>query len=449
MGVAALAWVCTMAVAMPASAQLGAVPVPTLPRLPTSTITHGLGEVVDQALGPVEGTARVVSSATRIRGLLRSHRGQLEADPDGAPMVRAQLVAVSPTASALDGARAAGFVVIDDRQLDALDIRVVQLGVPSSLSTVAALRRLRAMDPAGRYDFDHIYLTSGSQPAVGAAAESATGGPVMQPSAATATRVGLIDGGVDTLHPVFQHNAMERWGCGGKALASVHGTAVASLMVGENGAFRGAAPGATLYAADVYCNEPIGGAVVSIVAALGWMVQQRVAVVNVSLVGPDNLLLAQAIRVLQSRGHLLVAAVGNDGPAARPLYPAAYPGVVGVTAVDAHRRVLVEAARGSQVCIAAPGADLPGASLHGEYVAVRGTSFAAPIVAGLLAAALPAPDSAASAAALEHLEAQAVDLGARGTDTTYGVGLVGDAVRANLATAKLRLNQGNELHLTE
>src|SRR5256885_5630000 len=49
-----------------------------------------------------------------------------------------------------------------------------------------------------------------------------------------------------------------------------------------------------------------------------------------------------------ARGHLVVAAVGNDGPAAPPLYPAAWPGVVGVTAVDARQQVLGEALRGAR-----------------------------------------------------------------------------------------------------
>jgi subtilisin family serine protease len=172
-------------------------------------------------------------------------------------------------------------------------------------------------------------------------------------------------------------------------------------------------------------------------------------VINVSLVGPDNLLLAQSIRALQRRGHLIVAAVGNDGPAAPALYPAAYEGVVGVTGVDGRRRALPEAGRGPQVRFAAVGADLPAAGLHGEYVAVRGTSFAAPIVAGLLAAALPAPDSAAAAAAVAQLAAQAVDLGARGADTTFGSGLVGESVSAALFIAHLPLSKTAEPDLRE
>ena len=140
--------------------------------------------------------------------------------------------------------------------------------------------------------------------------------------------------------------------------------------------------------------------------------------------------------MLQSRGHLIVAAVGDDGPAARPLSPAAYPGVVGGAAVDAHGQVLTEAGRGARLICCAK-SELPAAGLRGGYVAIPGTSFAAPIVPGLPAAKLPAPDSVASAAALAHLEAQAVDLGARGVDTIYDIHLVGDSVRTTLTATQI------------
>jgi subtilisin family serine protease len=87
--------------------------------------------------------------------------------------------------------------------------------------------------------------------------------------------------------------------------------------------------------------------------------------------------------------------------------------------------VLIEAARGQQVMFAAPGADMAAADSGGKYSAVRGTSFAAPIVAGLLAQMLSTPDSSAADAAVEALSRQAIDLGAPGRDLTYGFGLVG------------------------
>jgi subtilisin family serine protease len=123
--------------------------------------------------------------------------------------------------------------------------------------------------------------------------------------------------------------------------------------------------------------------------------------------------------------------VGNDGPAAPPLYPASYPHVVGVTAVDAHRRVLIEAARGNQVMFAARGADMSAADVGGKYSAIRGTSFAAPIVAALLAQTVTAPDLSGSNAAIDALAQSAVDLGPKGRDLTYGFGLVAPDYRSD------------------
>jgi subtilisin family serine protease len=129
----------------------------------------------------------------------------------------------------------------------------------------------------------------------------------------------------------------------------------------------------------------------------------------------------------------LVAAVGNDGPAAPPLYPASYPHVIGVTAVDAQRRVLIEAARGNQVMFAARGADMPAADSGGKYAAIRGTSFAAPVVAALLAQSVTAPDLSSANAAIEALAHSAVDLGPQGRDLTYGFGLVAADYSSDLA----------------
>jgi subtilisin family serine protease len=211
-------------------------------------------------------------------------------------------------------------------------------------------------------------------------------------------------------------------------------------MIGRSVDFHGAAPGAELYAADVYCGSPAGGAADAVADAFSWLVRERVAVINVSLVGPPNVTLEAVIRMVVARGHLVVAAVGNDGPAAPPLYPASYSGVVGVTAVDTHRRVLFEAGRGPQVRFAAPGADMSAAKSLQTFGLVRGTSFAAPIVAGLLAERLQEPDRQAAERAVDDLAHRAIDLGAVGPDPVYGWGLVGGdlAPEPRLATARAR-----------
>jgi subtilisin family serine protease len=81
----------------------------------------------------------------------------------------------------------------------------------------------------------------------------------------------------------------------------------------------------------------------------------------------------------------VVAAVGNDGPAAPPQYPASYPSVIAVTGVDASNRALPEAGRAKDLDFAAPGADMIAALPGRDYSKVRGTSFAAPLAAARLA----------------------------------------------------------------
>ncbi len=97
--------------------------------------------------------------------------------------------------------------------------------------------------------------------------------------------------------------------------------------------------------------------------------------------------------------------------------------------MDAHRKVLIEASRGTHVDFAAPGADMAAAGPGASFVAVRGTSFAAPIVAGELALRLHGSGPDAAREAVAELGREAVDLGPKGRDRTYGRGLVGEQVR--------------------
>ena len=218
---------------------------------------------------------------------------------------------------ALAQAESRGFVVDRQQTIAAADIRLVVLKAPADLSTQKALRELRDADPKGVYDYNHIYSGGGAVSADRAPTEpeqNTLPSELVRPH----IRVGLLDTGIDVTHPVFHDSLLHTWGCGDRRFPSAHGTAVASLLVAH--------ASAELYAADVYCDAPTGGAVDAIVAAFGWMAQEQVSVINVSLVGPKNILLERVVNALLARGHVLVAAVGNDGPAAPPLYPAAYDG---------------------------------------------------------------------------------------------------------------------------
>lgn len=434
--------------AAPAQAQLGlpgvGAGVGALPgafdtlRGQVGTIGGGFGQAAERSAAPVVAMPFDELRRRNIDTLLRQHADRLEADPAGEPVLRSELLLVSPAPALLAAAYALGYRLLRVQALDGLDLRSVVLQAPPGMETAGALQRLRALDPLLEADFNHVYLRGGSADAVGragAAPLAAAGVAAAAPAADGARRVGLIDSGVDLAHPALRAAAHRLWGCDGRPVPSPHGTAVASLLVGRDQGFRGVLPGAALYAADVYCGSaPGGGSAEAVALALAWMARERVAVVNLSLVGAPNRLLELAVRSLLGRGHLVVAAVGNDGPAAPPLYPAAYPGVVGVTGTTPRRQVLPEAAQGQQVVFAAPGAEVAVArSTAGDYVVARGTSFAAPLVAGLLADLLPTPDPAQARAAVQLLVQRAVDLGHPGRDTVYGHGLVGDAPRLQFA----------------
>ena len=397
-----------------AHAQLGLPSLPLPGRIGPLGL-DGLRRPVDQLLdrAPLPDLGRL--RLDTVKRLLRDHPDQLEADPRGEPALRGEVLAWSPSEAALRIARDAGATVVRDEVLPGLGDRMVVLRLPAGASTADLVDRLRATDPDGSYDFNHVYTGSGAADGV--------------PAGGKAVRIGLVDSGVDGDHPVFEDAAITRWGCDGQAIPAPHGTAVAALMVGRSEHLRGAAPGASLYAADVYCGSPVGGAADRIAAALGWLDAQQVGVVNISLVGPANALLGRAVAAMEARGHLLVAAVGNDGPAAPPLYPASYPGVVGVTGVDRRGRPLPEAARGPQVKFAAPGSQMVSAAPGTPpYRQVRGTSFAAPIVAALLAQRLPRPDRAAAARAVDALAREAGG-GVANEETGYGI--VGAGLRTD------------------
>jgi len=388
--------------------------LPSLPELPVPAVPAP-GEIIPDATRGTTGTLRQLTRARvlRIERLAREHRAELDRDPAGELVVRAEVIGIDVTATALRRALDDGFLLRRVQQLPELALEVSVLQTPEGWSASRGLKRLRKLDPEGTYDFNHVYL--GSETGASANPRAANGQDVPRGSTPP-RRVGLIDSGVDTAHEVFANTRFRRFGCDGKSVPAAHGTAVAAILVRPPAEHE-------LFAADVYCGLPTGGAIDSVAAALGWLARERVAVINVSLVGPRNALLERVVKTLVARGFALIAAVGNDGPASPPLYPAAYDGVVGVTGLDARQRVLLEACRGSHVDFAAEGT-MPRVAMESPdvYAEVRGTSFAAPVVAALFAAEFQFPAPVDRERLVQRWAAAASDLGRRGRDDVYGAG---------------------------
>lgn len=313
----------------------------------------------------------------RLAELVNQNRETLEMDGAGNPARRGQLVALDPDGAAIAAALRAGFTVRADERDGSLGLRAVTLAVPARMSDVKALALLRRLAPGIDADFNHVFQPAGGPllaASVALAAGNAGAGPV----------IGMVDGGVGR-SPALASASIEQRGFAGPAQATGHGTAVASLIVGADGKFVGAARGSSLLVGDVYGGSPAAGSATSIVQALSWIAARHPSVINISLVGPRNALVERAIAVVLARGINVVAAVGNDGPAAPALFPASQPGVVAVTGVDATNRALAEAGRADHLDYAAPGADLVAALPGKGYARVRGTSFAAPFVTARLA----------------------------------------------------------------
>ncbi|GAA4767614.1 S8 family serine peptidase [Stakelama sediminis] len=418
-------------VAMPAmaAAQLVQLPVPGLP-----------GRVLGQVEGQVDGLAgdlpvtrqitrvahRLVNArAQRLRNLVRRYPDRIELDRHGNPVRAGEVVVTDPDDALIAAARDAGFRLLARDSIDDLGISFARFATPSGDSLRHALKRMRRLAGSRDVSTDPLHFESGEAAAM---APSMRAEVPASPAGDTLTPVGIIDGGVNAA--AIAARLDQRGFATGAPRPSDHGTEVASLIAGGSG-IRGAVQNVHLHVADVYGSDPAGGSATAIARAIGWMVSDHVPVVSVSLVGPANPLLARVVAAARKRGTVLVAAVGNDGPAAPPSYPASYPGVIAVTAVDGHDRALIEAGRAGHLDYAAPGADMRAANAEGKAVRVRGTSFAVPLVAARLAAVYAAPDAAHIPAALNALDHEAKDLGSHGPDPVYGRGLLCEKCTTN------------------
>jgi type VII secretion-associated serine protease mycosin len=168
-----------------------------------------------------------------------------------------------------------------------------------------------------------------------------------------------------------------------------HGTFVAGLIAAQpqpGVPLTGIAPGAAILPIRVTGAD--GGVTAGTLAAgIRAAVDGGARVINVSAVAtvPSPVLL-QAVQYAQQHGALIVAAAANDAAQNNPVaYPAGYPGVVGVGAIDANGALAAFSESGPFVALVAPGGLVTSVGAHGGYYSGTGTSFASPLVAGTAA----------------------------------------------------------------
>ncbi len=188
----------------------------------------------------------------------------------------------------------------------------------------------------------------------------------------------VIDSGIDTKHPDLAHayaggtNVLEDASAGPEDDLG-HGTHVAGTIAAADNGFGvvGVAPGVKLWSAKVLDRGGFGTDE-TLVAGIEWAIARKkeiggIWVANMSVgATAGSPAEARAIQHALNEGIHLVAAAGNDGSEFLN-FPAAYPGVIAVGAVDEKLAVADFSTYGSGLSIVAPGVDVASSVLRGKF----------------------------------------------------------------------------------
>jgi hypothetical protein len=242
--------------------------------------------------------------------------------------------------------------------------------------------------------------------------------------------VAVVDSAIDMNHPDLAGAFVEQYDAVGRhEKPHFHGTG----MVGAIAAHRrlmGIAPEAKILAIQAFSGttrQSPEATTKQILAGLDWAVRKGARVINMSFAGPYDPMLALAMKNAHAKGVVLIAASGNLGPKSPPLYPAADPNVIAVTAVDENDRLFAQAVRGPHVAVAAPGVDVMVPAPEETYQLTTGTSVAAAHVSGVAALLIERHPNVDAATILEVLTSTAQKLNPKGRDDQFGWGLIDPA----------------------
>jgi subtilisin family serine protease len=244
--------------------------------------------------------------------------------------------------------------------------------------------------------------------------------------------VAVIDSAVDVSHPELEGMVAESYDALGSEEKpnAQHGTAIAGAIV-AHAKLMGAAPKASILAIRAFGarNNSVEATSYSINKGVDWALSRGARVINMSFTGPRDPAIERKLTQARVEGVVLIAAAGNAGPKSEPLYPAAYPNVIAVTATDSDDELYAGANRGKHIAFAAPGVDILLPAPDAAYQVKTGTSFAAAEVSGIAALLLERKSDLGHDGVRKVLIATARRLGPKGSERDFGAGLV-DAYEA-------------------
>ncbi|MET0630221.1 MAG: S8 family serine peptidase [Xanthobacteraceae bacterium] len=312
------------------------------------------------------------------------------------------------------------------RALEAENIGIAQPNYVYQLRQDATLAARGNTGDSGQYVVSKLRL--------GEAHRVATGSNVL---------VAVIDSAIDVRHPDLAGAVVEQFSAVGRPeKPHVHGTGMVGAIAAHS-RLLGIAPKARILAVHAFSADSRQSPEATtrhIIAGLEWAIGKGARVINMSFAGPYDPMLQLAMKNAHAKGVVLIAAAGNAGAKSPPLYPAADPHVIAVTATDQNDQLFGQAVQGPHVAVAAPGVDIAVPAPSDAYQITTGTSVAAAHVSGVAALLIERHPSVDAATVLEVLTSSAKRLAAKGRDDQFGWGLVDPA--SALAELDARITDG-------
>ncbi len=315
--------------------------------------------------------------------------------------------------------------IIATRDLSALGLITVRFKTKPELDSKDALEQVLPKGLMQKLERHHVYSSQTAKTSLNSSASALQSAKLRCNSP---VKIGLLDTAIDQQHPAFKQQKIkaQNFVIEGAVTPKNHATAVAGVLIGNQEQLKPRLSKAELYSAEVFYarnDYSQGAALDALLQGLNWLASQNIPVINMSLTGPHNDILELAIKQLSKQKIALVAAAGNNGPAAPAAYPAAYKEVIAVTAVDEKGDIYRWANQGDYIDFAAHGVSVLTTQSPDKVGYESGTSLAAPVIAAAIGCGISEGKSLIDI--VNRLKKDAKDLGAKGKDPVFGYGWLG------------------------
>jgi minor extracellular protease Epr len=331
-----------------------------------------------------------------------------------------------------------GASIESDRSYAGLKLSLLRFTVPDNLDSKQALAFYLPESVAATLDRNHVYQ---AQSALNIAQTISQSNVEKQDAALTKPRfsnvsfcaddlrIGMVDSAIEQNHPAFNdaNITAQSFLSGNVESPTLHGTAIAGVLVGKVDNQAALLTGAHLYSGEVFYRQSDyaqGATLNAMIEAINWLIEEHVSVINMSLAGPDNAILKAVINAALEQGVFIIAAAGNEGPAAAAVFPAGYQDVIAVSAIDQNQQPYRWSNQGSHIDYAALGVNVLTAQSQDRTGRESGTSMAAPVVAAALACIVASVPEFSRSQIMSALAAKAIDLGPIGKDPIFGLGAI-------------------------